>query len=102
MSKEQSKTEQGSKPRAVRTTEQKIADAELKLNRLKEQQRRTENGQKIICGGLLMNAVKDDPAIREWFLGAAKVWVTRKADIDRLQPFLDELKQMPAEVAKTS
>lgn len=102
MSKEQSSTEQDSKPRAMRTTEQKIADAELKLARLKEQQRRTENGQKIICGGLLMNAVKDDPAIREWFLAAAKAWVTRKADKERLQPFLDELKQMPIEVVETS
>lgn len=102
MSKEQSSTEQDSKPRAVRTAKQKIADAELKLNRLKEQQRRNENGQKIICGALLMNAVRDDPALRQWFLKAAKTEVTRKADIDRLQPFLYELMQMPAEGVKTS
>ena len=104
MSEDQEQNQGAESVRVTRTVEQQIADAELKLNRLKERQRRVENGQKIICGAVLMNALKGNNEIstwlRDWFLKEANSVVTRKADLERLQPFLDELIQMRKPDAK--
>src|SRR5476649_1177159 len=56
--------------RATRTIEQKIAEAEARLARLRTQSRQLENGQKIILGGIVLAAARHDPRIR--------AWVTRK------------------------
>lgn len=104
MSEDQEQNQGAESVRVTRTVEQQIADAELKLNRLRERQRRVENGQKIICGAVLMNALKRNNEIgawlREWFLKESEGVVTRKADLERLQPFLDELTQTPKPDAK--
>jgi hypothetical protein len=76
----------------MRTIEQKIADAEAKLARLRTQSRKLENGQKIILGGMLLAAVRDDPNLKQWLLRNADRYVTRAADKDRLKPLLAELK----------
>lgn len=75
----------------AQTIEQKIADAEARLSRLRQQSRQLENGQKIILGGLLLNAARQEPRIREWLLKEAAKSVTRDADKKRLAPLLDEL-----------
>lgn len=74
------------------TIEQKIAETEAKLARLRKQSRSLEDGQKIILGGLLLNAAKSQPRIREWLLKEAVERVTRDADKKRLDPLLAELR----------
>ena len=77
------------------TIEQKIADAEAKLARLRTQSRKVENGQKIILGGMLLSAARTQPTIRQWLLDEAGKTVTRAVDRSRLAPLLVELRTMP-------
>jgi len=75
---------------ATLTIAQKIAQKEAELARLRQQSRKLENGQKIILGGMLLNAAKTDPNIRAWLLNeASKVY--READRKRLAPLLANL-----------
>ncbi len=75
----------------ARTLEQKIAEVEDRLARLKKQERSLENGQKIILGGMLLNAARRDPKMRDWLLEEATRSIAREADQKRLKPLLDEL-----------
>jgi hypothetical protein len=84
-----------------RTIEQRIAEKEAELARLREQKRKEENGQKIILGGLLLNAAKTEPRIRDWLLKTAQEHITREVDKKRLAPLLVELKQQQAQPAPT-
>jgi len=77
------------------TNDQKIAQHEAAIARLKEKNRALENGQKIILGGLLLNAARHQPLIRKWLLDEAAKVVTRDVDKKRLAPLLHELAKMP-------
>ena len=77
----------------AQTLEQKIAEAEARLARLREQSRRTENGQKIILGGMLIHAARKDAKIRAWLLAEVDRSITRDADKKRLAPLLDTLRR---------
>ena len=79
----------------AQTLKQKIAEAEDRLARLREQSRRTENGQKIILGGMLIHAARKDTKIRAWLLAEAERSVTREVDKKRLAPLLDILRRTP-------
>lgn len=43
----------------AQTLEQKIAEAEAKLARLRKQTRELENGQKVILGGMLLAEARE-------------------------------------------
>lgn len=75
----------------AQTIEQKIAEAEAKLNRLRQQSRQLENGQKIILGGLLLAEARKDQRIRQWLIETAGKSITRDVDKKRLEPLLVEL-----------
>ena len=75
----------------ARTLEQKIAALDAKIARLRHQSRQLETGQKIILGGMLLNAARKDSNIREWLLKEATQSVIREADKKRLTPLLEEL-----------
>ncbi len=77
-----------------KTIEQQIAAKEAELTRLKDKQRKLENGQKIILGGFLLNEVKADAKIRSWLLRRVAETVTRDIDKKRLAPLLEELQAM--------
>lgn len=64
-----------------RTLDQKIAEAEARLARLRKQERSLENGQKIILGGMLLNAARRDPKMRDWLLEEAARSIVRKRDL---------------------
>lgn len=81
----------------AQTLEQKIAEAEAKLARLRDQSRKLENGQKVILGGLMLNAARTNPKTRKWLLGQISENVTREADKARLAPLVAELEAMPGE-----
>lgn len=77
------------------TLEQKIAQKESELARLRHKSRALETGQKIILGGLLLNAARKEPCIRKWLLDETAKVITRDADSKRLAPLLDELTKLP-------
>lgn len=77
-----------------RTLEQKIAEAESKLNRLKAKNRAQVTGQKIILGGILLNGALNEPKIRGWLIAEAYRVVTREADMKRLEPLLNHLEKI--------
>ena len=81
------------------TLEQKIAQKEAEIARLREQARALENGQKIILGGLILHAARTDARIRRWLLDEAAKTVTRDADKKRLAPLIAELAALPAPLA---
>lgn len=76
----------------ARTLNQKIAEAEARLARLRKQERSLEMGQKIILGGMLLNAVRHDPKMRDWLLEEAAQSIIREADQKRLKPLIEELR----------
>lgn len=78
------------------TIEQQIAAKEAELARLRNKRRELETGQKIILGGMLLKAARNDARIRDWVLKEAAKTVTRPNDQKRLQPLLDELAAMPS------
>jgi len=79
------------------TLDQKIAQAEAELARLKQQSRALETGQKIILGGLFLNAAKADRKMREMVIKMVREGVTRPVDVKRIRPVLDELNRITKE-----
>jgi len=73
------------------TIEQKIAQKEAELARLRNQSRALENGQKIILGGMLLAEARKDVKIRQWLLSMARSTVKRDVDQRRIAPLIDEL-----------
>ena len=71
---------------------QKIARMEDEIARLKVKERKLENGQKIIIGGMMLSMAKDSPIVASKLLEWIEKEVTRKTDLDRLNPIMDELK----------
>lgn len=78
----------------ARTLEQKIAALDAKIARLRHQSRKLETGQKIILGGMLLNAARQNSTVRAWLLKEAQRVVTRNVDKERLAPLLDELSKL--------
>lgn len=76
------------------TLEQKIAQKQDELARLKEQSRKLENGQKIIIGSMMLSLAKKDPLIAKLLLDSISSEVTRKTDLDRLETITTELKSI--------
>lgn len=85
----------------MNTIEQKIARKEAELNRLKEQSRKLENGQKIITGGMMLSIARKDTQRAKTLLEDIEREVTKKADLDRMQSVIDELKAIISEANKT-
>ena len=80
------------------TLEQKIAQKEAEIARLKEQARKKENGQKIVVGGLMLSVAKDDSRVAKQLLELIETQITRKTDLDRLDNVIDELKKKANEL----
>ncbi|EPZ4797580.1 hypothetical protein ACXNZO_006752 [Pseudomonas aeruginosa] len=79
------------------TIEQKIAQKEAELARLREKSRALENGQKIILGGMLLAEARKDAKIRRWLLDMARATIKRDVDQKRLEPLLAELESLGVE-----
>jgi hypothetical protein len=80
------------------TLEQKIARKEQEVAKLKEQARKLETGQKIVLGGVILAEAKKNPQVAKQLLGYINENVTRKADIDRLENVVEELKKKANEI----
>ncbi|XSX31366.1 mobilization protein (plasmid) [Escherichia coli] len=77
-----------------RTLEQKIADAEARLQRLKAKSRSLDTAQKVIVGAALLAKVRkpEEVQLRAWLLQ-----VTRQADVTRILPLINELEALPGQ-----
>lgn len=79
----------------MKSLKQKIATLEAQLARekakLSKENRAIETGQKVILGGMLISMARKDPKARAWVIGQIRAQVTRKIDLKRLQPLLEEL-----------
>lgn len=75
----------------IRTLEQKRQEALDKANRIKIQIDKQLNGQKFVLGGMLMAIAENEPERIPQILADIDKYVTRKADISRLEGFKSEL-----------
>ena len=78
------------------TLEQKRQAALDKADRLKIQIDKQLNGQKFVLGGMLMKIAEEDPSRIPQLLTDIEKYVTRKADISRLEPFKEEIRNKVA------
>lgn len=76
------------------TIEQKIAQKEDEIARLKEKARKLENGQKIIIGGMMLSLARNDANVANELLKNINEQVTKKTDLDRLENITSELKEI--------
>ncbi len=76
------------------TIEQKIAQKEDEIARLKEKARKLENGQKIIIGGMMLSLARNDANVANELLKNINEQVTKKTDLDRLENITGELKEI--------
>ncbi|SUD98789.1 hypothetical protein [Psychrobacter phenylpyruvicus] len=75
------------------TVEQKIAQKEAELARLKEKKRKLENAQKIVIGGMMLSMAKGNPIVSKKLLDWINEHVDRKTDLNRLESVIDELQK---------
>ncbi|WP_201618385.1 hypothetical protein [Psychrobacter urativorans] len=75
----------------IRSLEQKRQEALDKANRLKKQIDKKLNGQKFVLGGMLMAIAEHEPDRIPQILADLDKYVTRKADISRLEGFRSEI-----------
>ena len=80
-----------------RTLEQKIAEAEARLQRLKAKSRSLDTAQKVVVGAALLAKVRkpEEVQLRAWLLPFLRREVARQADLNRIQPLIDELEALP-------
>ena len=78
----------------AKTLDQKIAEAEARLARLRLETRKQDTGRKIVLGGILLSAVEHDPAIRSWLLKQIEGDKLRKVDAERLAPLIAKWREM--------
>ena len=76
------------------TLEEKIASKEAQLNALKEKKRETENGQKIIIGGMMLAMARKNPQVARKMLDWIATEVNRYTDKKRLLSLVNELKKI--------
>jgi hypothetical protein len=75
----------------IKKLEQKRQEALDKANRLKSQIDKKLNGQKFVLGGMLMAIAENEPDRIPQILADIDKYVTRKADISRLEGFKSEI-----------
>lgn len=86
----------------IKTLEQKRQEALDKANRLQKQIEKQLNGQKFVLGGMLMAIAENEPDRIPQILADIEKYVTRKADISRLEAFKSELGSKVAESSNQS
>ena len=75
----------------IKKLQQKKQEALDRANRLQKQIEKKLNGQKFVLGGMLMAIAEAEPDRIPQILADIDKYVTRKADISRLEGFKSEL-----------
>ncbi|MEE7044392.1 mobilization protein [Escherichia coli O79:H4] len=85
-----------------RTLEQKIAEAEARLPPLKAKSRTRATAQTVIVGAAMLSKVRrpEEAQLRPFLLQFLRKEVTRQADVNRIQPLINELEKLPRPPAK--
>lgn len=78
----------------LKTLDQNIAKKKDELKRLEEKKRKLETGQKVVLGGMLLKACKDNPKQAQYALSLIDKYVDREADKKRLDGVIVELKKV--------
>ena len=87
---------------SIKTLQQKRQEALDKANRLQKQIEKQLNGQKFVLGGMIMKIAEEDPSRIPQILADIDKYVTRKADISRLEGFKSEIGSKVAESSNQS
>lgn len=75
----------------IKKLEQRRQEALDKADRLKIQIDKQLNGQKFVLGGMLMKIAEEDPSRIPQILADMEKYITRKADVSRLEVFKKNL-----------
>ena len=75
----------------ARSIDQQSAEAQAKLNRLKNRQKAADTRRKIIVGAVVTTEALKDPKIARWMAGTLRKNVTRDVDLKEVAGLLDEL-----------
>lgn len=78
----------------MKTPEQKIAELEDKIARIKEQKRKADAGRKIVWGGAVLAEAQNNPKMARWLVSLAEKRITRKVDQDRIEADLVKLREV--------
>ena len=78
------------------TIEQKIAQKEAELARLKAKSRKLETGQKILIGGMMLSLARNDADIAKLLLDKIRNEIVKDADKKRVESVVIELKRTVA------
>ncbi len=81
----------------ARTIDQKIAEAQARLNRLRTRQKATETRRKIIVGAIVTTEALKDPKIARWMAATLRKNTTREVDQKELTGLLADLDAKAAE-----
>ena len=81
----------------ARTIDQKIAEAQARLNRLKTRAKATETRRKIIVGAIVTTEALKDPKIARWMAATLRKNATREVDQKELTGLLADLDAKAAE-----
>ena len=67
------------------------------MQRLKAKSRSLDTAQKVVVGAALLAKVRkpEEVQLRAWLLPFLRREVTRQADLNRIQPLIDELEALP-------
>lgn len=79
---------------ATLTIDQRIAQKEDEIARLKEKSRKLENGQKIIIGGMMLSLARKNDRIAEMILDNIKREIDKNTDLKRLETVMAELQSI--------
>lgn len=74
--------------------EQKIAQKEAELARLKEKKEKVANGQKVVLGGMVLSVARKNKDFANQLINMINSEVNRDTDKKRLASIVDELQQV--------
>lgn len=77
--------------------EQKIAQKQDELARLKEKKRKLETGQKIIVGGMMLSIARKDKKTAQMLLDNIRIHVNKDIDLKRIEGLVSELERLAKE-----
>lgn len=81
--------------------EQQLAQKQAEIARLKNKMKRESDGQKIIIGGMMLAAARDNANFSNQLLSLIDKHVTRDSDKKRLESVIADLKKTASQPYET-
>ncbi len=83
----------------TQTIQQKIAETQARLQRLKAKAKADQTRQKIIVGSIMINDALNDPRRAKYLAERVRTGLTRDLDLKAVAVLLEQLDQKAAEDA---